>query len=374
MSRASPATAWTRLRRSLGSLGLGWAFHQLPPQLRVARTPDFPRGVETAHLLPAAWHDFVDAVGYPVVGFSYYCRVGLSFLPAEHLEVCSTMVADQHGNLLDSATRTRPDARAAFFAGTELSDLVGWSFAPEAPGRAPCVWTTEGSLVEPVGSFERWAVAEADRIESWARSLSAGERKRLEEENDGEDDPHRALDYALDVPTQHEGFSAADLRLHWVCDQSKSPYRWSLIDDAGTWLLRPGKPFDRVAPFRGGKAQVERGGRVLLIDTGGKTLEDVTPAKPSSAPASLSLKGLRVILVGSFRVMGVSLGEFERHVEAGGGTLLADPTQAADIYVVGRVEHFPEYFELAKERQRAVPATRLIPLEEFLLQIGLTSG
>ncbi|MBL8922701.1 MAG: hypothetical protein JNJ54_27885 [Myxococcaceae bacterium] len=362
--------AWTSLERRLSSLGLSWAFHRLPKHLQVARSPDFPHGVEVEHLLPDDYRAFVAQVGYPVVGFSYYCRVGLSFLPPAHLETCSAMVATRDQKLLPPSRRRRPRASAAFFAGIDLSDLVGWSFAPDDPSGALHVWVTDGAITRPVGSFDAWAAAQAERIEAWARARTAAQRRALEQENEGEDDPHRALDYALDRSEPHERATARDRTLHWVCDESKTPYRYSVIDDDGTWHLRPARPFDSVGPFVRGTARVRRAGKELRIDRTGKVVADLTPAPRKPATAAVTLAGKRVTLVGSFRVPNVSLGEFEERIVALGGTVVA-PSDVADIYAMSSINHFPENAEAAKAQQRREPSTLLVPLATFVRQLGL---
>jgi hypothetical protein len=369
--------AWRNLERTLTARGLAWAFHRLPVNLQVARTPEFPLGIQLEHLLPQDYRAFVHEVGYPVVGFSYYCRIGLSILPPTHIETCSTMVADANGGLLKPARTSCPMAHAAFFAGTDLSEIEGWSFAPDGFGKDPVVWVTSRCmLVEAVGTFDCWATTQAARIDAWARALSAADRKTLEEKNEGEDDPHRALDYALDSSEPHNRSTKKDRSFHWVCDQSTTPYRWSVIDDDGVWQLKPGQPFDSVGPFVRGSARVETNGKLLRINPGGTVLKDLSPKpqKTKKPSASLSLTGKKVRLVGGFNVMNVSLHEFQQRAERLGATFIvdADPASPADIYIIGRESHFPEYLEAAKAQQKKAPSTQLIQLGVFAKQLGLT--
>ncbi len=364
-----PATAWRSVRKTLNRLGLGWAWGRLPAQLRVPRSADFPLGVETSQLLPREYNDFTGEVGYPVVGFRYYCGIGLTFLPPEHLETCSALVASARGATLRPSKKMRPAAKAAFFAGTELSDLVGYAFAPRG-NDGPIVWRVEGMVTEPLGPFAPWAIAEAAQIEAYATSLSKEERMVLQKENESEGDPHRALDYALDLASTHKRFSKADLSLHWVVDETTTPYRYGVIDDGGQWRLEP-REFDSVGPFRNGKARVELDDQVLLIDLEGRVVKNVTPRPKGPNAARISLTGKRVTVLGSFRVVGISLGELMDRVAALGGTFVS-ARELADVYAVSEVpSHFPELLEAAKQRAATTAGVELVPLAKFVEQVGL---
>ena len=77
------AARWREFENTLHAKGLDWGLHHAPAQLRHARSTGHPRGARVEHLLPADYRAFVSEVGYPVVGFRYYDRAGISFLPPE---------------------------------------------------------------------------------------------------------------------------------------------------------------------------------------------------------------------------------------------------------------------------------------------------
>ena len=145
----------------------------------------------------------------------------------------------------------------AFFAGNELSDMVGWAFARPAAGGAPVVWYVEGTMArEEVGTFSEWLAAELGRLERLVDSIDAEKAAEIAGENDGDTDPHRLIDYSLDRRYDVAAYSAEDLRLSWVMSMASTPYAYGLIDDAGKWRIPLGKGYLAVKPFRDGVAEV----------------------------------------------------------------------------------------------------------------------
>lgn len=247
---------WRAFEALLQKRGLGWAVHRAPAALRFARSRDTARGAKVADLLPADYRAFVAAVGYPVFGFGYYDSAGLSFLPPEGIEHLSPMVFDAEGNE-PKPSKTGPiECFGAFFAGFELSDIEGFAFA-RSEGGDIVVFGVEGAMLsEELGPFTPWM---HERIAEWEKAvkkLSDAEIRALETENDGEDDPHRVIDYSLDKSYDVAPYSAEDLRLHWVEDQASDPYGYGLIDDDGAWRIPMAKRWLSVKPFRNGIAEV----------------------------------------------------------------------------------------------------------------------
>ncbi|GGK98649.1 hypothetical protein Ppa06_66870 [Planomonospora parontospora subsp. parontospora] len=70
---------WRAFEKTLRDREFDWGSHFAPAQLRYARSAEHPRGAGVDHLLPADYRAFVSEVGYPVIGFGYYDRDGISF-------------------------------------------------------------------------------------------------------------------------------------------------------------------------------------------------------------------------------------------------------------------------------------------------------
>ncbi|MGW9122733.1 hypothetical protein ACWGRV_40155 [Streptomyces sp. NPDC055663] len=75
-------------------------------------------------------------------------------------------------------------------------------------------------------------------------------------------------------------YSAADLELNWVEDQSYDPFSYGLIDTEGRWRIPMGQRFICVRPFRDGTAEVilntedgSVGGPWTGIDTQGRSVD-----------------------------------------------------------------------------------------------------
>lgn len=257
MNIDSLVARWRQFEKTLAERDLSWGLHYAPAHLRWARRAGHPRGAELGHLLPDDYRAFVAAVGYPVVGFSYYDAQGLSMLPPEPMAVISVELPgpDDDWPEPDPVAPTR--CRYAFFAGSELSDIEGFAFGAAEDGGPPLVWLVEGGMArEPIAPFADWLTGELARLEERIAHVDAQTATAWREENAGETDPHRLLDYALDGSYELPPFAVADLELAWVEEQSGSPYSYGLIDAAGQWRIPMGKRFKSVRPFRAGVAEV----------------------------------------------------------------------------------------------------------------------
>lgn len=142
--------------------------------------------------------------------------------------------------------------RHAFFAGYDLSEINGFAFSDDG------VWLVEDSTAveQPAGTFTEWMLAEIDRLEQRVADLDDEAVAELLQDNDGEADPHRLLDYSLGGTYDQAPYSAADLELNWVQQQSGSPYSHGLVDAQGHWRIPLGKDYKSVRPFRDGVAEV----------------------------------------------------------------------------------------------------------------------
>lgn len=248
---------WRGLERTLRDKGLGWGLRYAPAQLRHARSAEHPYGAELDHLLPADYRAFLAEVGYPVIGFRYYDRDGLSFLPVEAMAAISVNLPDAGDEWPEPVDGAPTRCLHAFFAGFDLSDIEGYSFGPANDGGEPVVWRVErGGPVEECGTFTEWLHDEISRQEVRVAGLGATAVAELERENEGEDDPHRLLDYSLGGSYDQAPYPPEDLELAWVESQDGMPYSYGLVDGTGAWLIPLGNRFRSVRPFRGGVAEV----------------------------------------------------------------------------------------------------------------------
>ncbi len=248
---------WREFETSLQERGLAWGLHYAPAHLRYARPVGHRNGATLDHLLPADYRAFVAAVGYPVVGFRYYDREGLSFLPPEAMAAYSVEIPDPAGVWPPPNTGAPTVCRHAFFASFDLGEAEGYSFGPDDDGTL-VVWLVEGGQPqETLGTFTQWLNAEITRLIEYVGDPTPDEVAGMLAKNKDEDDPHRLIDYSLNPDYAVAPYSADDLRLHWVESQSTVPYSEGLIDDAtGEWLIAPDTKFKRVRPFRAGVAEV----------------------------------------------------------------------------------------------------------------------
>jgi hypothetical protein len=240
------AERWLALEQKIAARGIDWAVSRAPADLRVARRARHPHGSRWEHLVPADYREFIAAVGYPILGFRYYCGDGLSFLPPEHIARISADVGDLDGETPVAVEGAPTECKVAFFAGTELSDFVGWAFGPDDDG-ASTVWSVEGGVIEPIGTFTEWLQGEIVRLNAYVDGLTDERIAVMRDEGDA--DPHRVFNYALGA--------GGDRELHWVEHQEGTPYSHGVIDDGGRWVLPMSKKFSTVAPFIDGIAKVE---------------------------------------------------------------------------------------------------------------------
>ncbi|MEU1573378.1 WG repeat-containing protein [Streptomyces collinus] len=263
---------WREFEQTLRAKGLGWALEYAPADLRYPRMATHPLGARLDHLLPADYRAFVKEVGYPVLGFSYYDRQGTTFLPPAAMSVLSVEIHDDEHGFPERVEGEPTPCRHAFFAGYDLSDINGFAFAEDG------VWVVEDSAaIEYVGSFTEWLLGELTDVEN--RIAEPG----FADDTDPDEaaDPHRLLDYSLDVSLfRRPPYSAADLELNWVEDQSDYlSFSYGLIDAEGRWRIPMGRRYVEVRPFRDGVAEVRLpaedgsyGGPWVRIDTEGETV------------------------------------------------------------------------------------------------------
>ncbi|MFI2720757.1 WG repeat-containing protein [Streptomyces collinus] len=262
---------WREFEQTLHAKGLGWALGYAPADLRWPRVATHPLGARLDHLLPADYRAFVKEVGYPVLGFSYYDRQGTTFLPPAAMSVLSVEIHDEEHGFPESVEGEPILCRHAFFAGYDLSDINGYALAEDG------VWVVEDSAaIEYVGSFTEWLLGALIDAEHRIAEPGFGADADLGKSAD----PHRLLDYSLEAVLPRPPYSAADLELNWVEDQSDHPYSYGLIDASGRWRIPMGRRYVEVRPFRDGVAEVRLpaedgsyGGPWVRIDTGGRPVD-----------------------------------------------------------------------------------------------------
>ncbi len=178
---------WSDFIEELNARDLGWIVNYAPADLPGCGTPFSPSIVK--HLLPEDYLTFVAEVGYPMVGFSYYCQTGFSMFPPAFMKDMSSQV------FFDGDESDDPNApHAAMFAGVELSDVVGWGFRKENDRLG--VWNIEGNVEDEVStSFTEWLRKKTVEILAFADNPDASE-EISEGRAEGETDPHRLIDYS----------------------------------------------------------------------------------------------------------------------------------------------------------------------------------
>lgn len=246
---------WRELERVVRDRELGWGLHHAPADLRYARAEEHALGGRVDHLLPADYRAFVAEVGYPVVGFGYYDRRGISFLPPEAMARLSVDLPDPEDVWPEAVAGQPTPCLHALFAGSDLSEIDGFSFGPGQAGGV-VVWEVENGMPrKECGTFAEWLDGEVARLAEHATTWTPDPPFEGEEEEEPEEDPHRLLDYSLGGHYGQAPYSAADLDLHWVESDVHSG-TWGLVDGAGTWLIPLGARFRDVLPFRDGVAEV----------------------------------------------------------------------------------------------------------------------
>lgn len=260
-----PVRRWRAFERVAHDLGLGWGIGRAQAWFRYARPAAHPFGARFGHLLPAAYREFVAEVGYPMVGYGYHDRGGISFLPPEAMARYSVEILGEDGDWPAPVAGEPTACRHAFFAGTDLAELDGYAFAPSPADARPVVWLVESGMArEPLAPFEEWLAEEADRLEQHTIGYEAHPVEP------GAADPHRVFSYSLPDPEGGE-YEAADLRLAWVSEAGR---RFGLVQ-SGEWLIGMTDRFREVRPFRGGVAEVRlQTGRWTRITPDGRQLTD----------------------------------------------------------------------------------------------------
>lgn len=241
---------WRELERVVEERKLDWGLDYAPAQLRYARSSRHAYGARLNHLLPDDYQAFVAEVGYPVVGFEYYDRRGITFLPPEAMAYISVDLPDLDDQWPEAEEGGPTVCRHAFFAGTDLSDIEGYSFGPASTGTDLVVWEVDrGMPTQELGTFTEWMTARIARLTEHATTFEP------EPDDDQEADPHRLYSYALLQDYDRGPYTPADLELTWV-RSAQSSQSYGLIDANGTWLIPISSQFREVKPFRDGIAEV----------------------------------------------------------------------------------------------------------------------
>lgn len=177
--------AWRNFEHEMNDAGYGWTIHYAAADLAPADPAFDPMRIE--HLLPEDFLAFTKEVGYPMVGYSYYCRVGFSVLPPAWQATTSMFV--------DGEESDPNDPCGVMFAGQELADVDGWGFRKGEAGIE--VHDVEGaSLTERVaGSFTEWLTKRLDLLLAYGRD-PANAAEINEGKEQAEPDPHRLVDYS----------------------------------------------------------------------------------------------------------------------------------------------------------------------------------
>jgi hypothetical protein len=273
---------WREFEARLRVQGLERALNYVPADLRWARDSEHPRGARLDHLLPEDYRTFVAKVGYPMIGIKTNDNSGLSFLPPDPMGRLSIQISDDERGPPCAVEGEPTTCRYAFFAGCDLSDIVGYALAADG------VWVVEDSgAIEPIaGSFTEWLLGEIDHDEQSIAKLDADAVAQLREKINRDTDPHRLIDYSLgheyDVP-----YSPSDTQLSWVEGSDWVPGKgtlesrlYGLIDADGRWRIPMGKQFTYVRPFRNGVAEVvrkgDRYGEWSQINAEGRAVDDGT--------------------------------------------------------------------------------------------------
>lgn len=371
--RLQSVERWNKLESLIRKARLGWGVHRLPPTLRVARSAGYPRGVKVEHLFPDKYLSFVARLDYPVIGFSYMCQLGFSMLPPEHIAAVSPILClpDGDTNVEDPGAEV-PSCRFAFFAGSDLSDLSGFAFGAAATDNSLKVWRVSNAmLAEEVGTFSEWLNAEADRLTNFVSALSDRDIDAMKVSCEGEVDPHRALDYALHQDKEHSGFSAADLKLHWVESQETYSRRYGLIHSDGHWLMPMGQTFDFVSPFRGGRALVGTKAGRISINSAGKKLADRPLPQKKQGTNELMSKGKRFGFAGA--VTQISVWELKEHIKRIKGKFVGGLSTELDFIIIGNCKSVPMSLKRANDLARQQHGLVLLSEKEFLKETGHSS-
>jgi len=250
---------WRGLERVVQERKLDWGLNYAPADLRYVRSGEHAFGARLDHLLPDDYLAFVDAVGYPVVGFAYYDRLGISFLPPEAMAHLSVDLPDPD-EVWPEAVEGQPTVCLhALFAGSDLSEIDGYSFGTGQAGGLVVWQVEEGMPRKECGTFTDWLDGEITRL---TRHATTWTPVPLEDDEEPEEDPHRLLDYSLGGWYDQAPYSSADLGLHWV-ESDEHTDTFGLIDDTGTWLIPLGARYRDVLPFRDGVAEVVLDGAAL---------------------------------------------------------------------------------------------------------------
>lgn len=187
---------WREFEQRLVALGFAWALHPNSADVRWARA----RAMTVAGWdqgFPASYRTFIEQVGYPSLGFRYYCRDGFSFLPPQPMAAVSVDVSDDELEAGGRIAASEKPCRYRLFAGIELSDIDGWAFSTDPRDPPGIVWRVVGAMVhEPLGPFDAWLTQKLARVVAQMEATPPEQRAELERAHDP--DPHRILNYSTD--------------------------------------------------------------------------------------------------------------------------------------------------------------------------------
>lgn len=190
---------WRRFEADMNAADFGWTINYAAGHL-VPSEPPWP-DAEIDALLPEDFLAFTRAVGYPMVGYRYYCRMGFSILTPAWQRCHANSV------FLDGDEPDPSDPFGVMFAGQELSDVEGWAFrrTDEGRGNGIEVWSVDGNLEARVaGSFTEWLTQQLDAFEAHGRDPDHAASIRADHAEGHEPDPHRLVDYSAKHPRTAE--------------------------------------------------------------------------------------------------------------------------------------------------------------------------
>jgi hypothetical protein len=252
---------WRALERAVDERDLRSGLNYAPADLRWARNPDHPFGAQLEHLLPADYRAFVTAVGYPVVGYTSYDTLGLTFLPPEPMAALSVDMPDSEEMWPEKVEGKSTVCLHAFFAGTDLSDVDGYSFGPSRETGDIVVWKVRSGMPDKeLGSFTEWfgraITGLVEHTNTFVPEPEYDDDEYPADEKPAAMDPHRLLDHSMHGRYGQPPYSAEDLDLCWVESQATYPHRYGLVHADHEWLIPLGERFKEVKPFRDGVAEV----------------------------------------------------------------------------------------------------------------------
>ena len=186
---------WRAFERRVAELGFAWALRSNSADVRWERASAVTAaGWDQG--FPESYRTLIAAVGYPSLGFRYYCRDGFSFLPPQPMAAVSVDVSDDELEAGGRIAASEKPCRYRLFAGIELSDLDGWAFSVDPRDPPGVVWSVVSAMVhEPLGPFDAWLTQKLVLLVAQMEATPPEQRAELETAHDP--DPHRIINYSL---------------------------------------------------------------------------------------------------------------------------------------------------------------------------------